>query len=92
MTTSSDVLFSKLCRFADFLRRQGMQVGLSETMDAVRALHLTGFEDREMVKTALCSLYAKSAREQNVFSQCFDTFFVSEEEFRKNEMRVLRLY
>lgn len=85
MTSSSDVLYNKLSRFAGYLRKQGMQVGLSEIQDAVRALNMTGFEDRETVKAVLRSLYAKSAREQNVFNQCFDVFFVSEEEFKKNE-------
>lgn len=85
MTSSSDVLYSKLSRFSAYLRRQGMKVGLGEAQDALRALHWTGFEDRETVKAVLCALYAKSAREQAVFGQCFDAFFVSEEEFRKNE-------
>ena len=83
MTSSSDVLYNKLSRFAAYLRKQGMKVGLSEIQDAVRALNMTGFEDRETVKAVLRSLYAKSMREQNVFDQCFDVFFVSEEEFRR---------
>ena len=85
MTNSSDVLWVKLSQFADYLRRQGMQVGLSEVQDAARALHIAGFEDRETVKAVLCALFAKSAREQTVFGQCFDAFFVSEEQFRRNQ-------
>jgi len=85
MTSSSDVLFNKLSRFMAYLRKQGMQVGLSEAQDAVRALNMTGFEDRETVKAVLRSLTAKSAREQKVFDQCFDAFFVSEEEFQRAE-------
>ena len=85
MTNSSDRFLAKLSQFAEFLRRQGMQVGLGEVQDAARALHLTGFEDRATVKAVLCALFAKSAREQVAFGQCFDQFFVSEEEFRKNE-------
>lgn len=85
MTSSSDVLYNKLSRFAGYLRKQGMKVGLGEIQDAVRALNLTGFEDRDTVKAVLRALYAKSAREQKVFEQCFDVFFVSEEEFRRNE-------
>jgi len=84
MTSSSDILLAKLSQFAAYLRKQGMKVGLGEIQDAARALHMTGFEDRETVKAVLRSLYAKSAREQNVFDQCFDVFFVSEEEFQKN--------
>ncbi len=85
MTNSSDVLYNKLCQFAALLRKQGLQVGLSEVQDMIRALNISGFEDRSTVKAILCALCAKSAREQAVFGQCFDTFFVSEEEFRKNQ-------
>ncbi|MBQ9952390.1 MAG: VWA domain-containing protein [Clostridia bacterium] len=85
MTSSSDILLDKLSRFAAYLRKQGMKVGLGEIQDAARALNMTGFEDRETVRAVLRALYAKSAREQNVFNQCFDVFFVSEEEFRRNE-------
>lgn len=85
MTNSSDILLAKISRFADYLRRQGMKVGLSEIQDAAWALHMVGFEDRETVKAVLRSICAKSAREQNVFDQCFDNFFVSEEEFRRRE-------
>lgn len=84
MTSSSDILLAKLSQFAAYLRKQGMKVGLGEIQDAARALHMTGFEDRDTVKAVLRALYAKSAREQNVFDQCFDVFFVSEEEFQKN--------
>lgn len=84
MTSSSDILLAKLSQFAAYLRKQGMKVGLGEIQDAARALHMTGFEDRDTVKSVLRALCAKSAREQNVFDQCFDVFFVSEEEFQKN--------
>ena len=84
MTNSSDILFSKLAGFARALRNQGMQVGLGELIDAVRALELTGFADRETVRLALRALLAKSRREMLLFDQCFDAYFVSEEEFQKN--------
>ena len=84
MTNSSDILFSKLAGFARALRNQGMQVGLGELIDAVRALELTGFVDRETVRLALRALLAKSRREMLLFDQCFDAYFVSEEEFQKN--------
>lgn len=84
MTNSPDAFYSKLSQFADYLRRQGLRVGLGEVRDAALALSMVGFEDRETVRAALCSLFAKSAREQMAFGQCFDRFFVSEEEFQKN--------
>lgn len=84
MTSSSDILLAKLSGFAAYLRKQGMKVGLAEMQDALIALNITGFEDREMVKAVLRALCAKSAREQKVFEQCFDVYFVSEEEFQRN--------
>lgn len=84
MTSSSDILLAKISQFAAYLRKQGMKVGLGEIQDVTRALHITGFEDRETVKSVLRALCAKSARDQKVFDQCFDLFFVSEEEFQKN--------
>lgn len=84
MTSSSDILLAKLSGFAAYLRKQGMKIGMSELQDALLALSMTGFEDRDTVRTVLRALCAKSAREQNVFDQCFDVYFVSEEEFQKN--------
>lgn len=84
MTSSSDILLAKISQFAAYLRKQGMKIGLGEIQDVARALHITGFEDRDTVKSVLRSLCAKSARDQKVFDQCFDLFFVSEEEFQKN--------
>ena len=49
-----------------------------------RALNQTGFENRETVRIAMKMLCAKTPREQEVFDQCFDQYFVSEEEFQKN--------
>ncbi len=84
MTASSETFSHKLTGFAAYLRKQGMHIGLAEVADMARALNETGFEDRETVKTVLKMLSAKSPREQEVFEQCFDAYFVSEEEFQKN--------
>ena len=84
MTASSEIFSRKLTGFANYLRKQGMQVGLAEVADMARALNAIGFENRENVKIALKMLTAKSPREQEVFDQCFDAYFVSEEEFQKN--------
>jgi len=75
----------KLAGFMHFLRAQGLAVGIRETEDALRALSLVGFEDREAVRTALRALLAGSRREQQVFDRCFGLYFVSEEEFEANQ-------
>lgn len=88
MTNSSEVLYDKIVRFTDFLRLQGLTAGIKETQDALRALNLVGFEDRENVKYALKALFAASPREQEIFDKSFDMFFVSKEEFEKGQQAI----
>ena len=88
MTNSSEVLYDKLIRFVDFLRMQGLTIGIRETQDALRALHMTGFEERDHVRTALRMLFAASPREQEIFDKCFGMFFVSREEFEKGQQAI----
>ena len=75
----------KLAGFVHFLRAQGLAVGIHETEDALRALALTGFEDRESVKAVLRALLTGSRREAQTFDRCFDLYFVSAEEFAANQ-------
>ena len=56
----------KLSGFVGFLRAQGLSVGIGETEDALQALNLVGFEDRETVKAVLRTLFAGSKAEQAV--------------------------
>ena len=88
--TDIDVYLEKLARFSDLLRADGLSVGLQETADAARTLTAIGFEDRELVKAALMTVYAKSRDEQKVFSRAFDSFFVTEEVMRKQVMEQTR--
>ena len=85
MTNSSGVLYDKLIRFADLLRAQGLAVGIQETGDVLRTLALTGFEDRDSVRIAMRALYAGTRREQEIFDRCFDSYFVSKEDFQANQ-------
>lgn len=75
----------KLSGFVGFLRAQGLSVGIGETEDALRALNMVGFEDRETVKAVLRTLFAGSKAEQAVFDRCFDLYFVSEAAFQANQ-------
>ena len=65
------------------LRLEGLSVSPKETEDASRLLIALGLEDRERVKTALRTVYAKSREEQLSFDRCFDSFFISEEKMRQ---------
>ena len=77
------VYLEKISAFARILRHEGMAIGNRETEDACRVLIDLGFEDRETVKTALRTVFAKSREEQNAFDRAFDSFFISAEAFHQ---------
>lgn len=77
------VYLEKLSAFSRMLRLEGLAVSPKETEDAGRLLIELGFSDRERVKTALRTVYAKSREEQLSFDRCFDGFFISEEKMRQ---------
>ena len=77
------VYLEKLSYFSRMLRLHDLNVSPKETEDAARILTVLGMDDRERVKTALRTVFAKSREEQLVFDQVFDGFFLSEEAIRK---------
>lgn len=78
----SGVYLEKLSAFARMLRMEGLTVGPRETADAGQVLAALGLSDRQRVKTALRTVFAKSREEQTAFDRVFDGFFVSEETMR----------
>ena len=77
------VYLEKLSAFSRMLRLEGLSVSPRETGDAARLLICLGLSDREQVKTALRTVYAKSREEQLSFDRVFDSFFISEEAMRR---------
>lgn len=57
------------------LHLENLSVSPKETEDAARLLIALGVDDRERVKTALRTVYAKSREEQITFDRVFDGFF-----------------
>ena len=78
-----DVYLEKLSAFSRMLRLQGLPISPKETEDAARLLIHLGVEDRQQVKTALRTVYAKSREGQITFDRVFDGFFISEEAMRR---------
>ena len=76
------VYLEKISAFSRMLHLQGFPVSPQETADACRVLIDLGMEDREQVKTALRTVFAKSRDEQKTFDRVFDGFFISEEAMR----------
>ena len=84
-TTMADpgVYLEKLSAFSRMLRLEGLAVSPKETEDAAKLLISLGIDDRQTVKTALRTVYAKSREEQLQFDRVFDGFFISEEAMKK---------
>ena len=66
------VYLEKLSALSRMLRLEGLSVSPRETGDASQILIALGMEDREQVKTALRTVYAKSREEQLTFDRVFD--------------------
>ena len=79
----ANVYLEKLSAFSRMLRLEGLTVGPGETADAARILTQVGFDDRELVKVALRTVFAKSREEQLAFDRVFAGFFISEEAMRR---------
>lgn len=71
-----------LVDFVKALRTAEVRVSPAETLDAVRALALTGYENRELLKNSLAVVLSKNPEEKAVFDTCFERFFSSDELFR----------
>ena len=75
--TDPQVYLEKISAFSRMLRLEGLIVSPQETADACQILVALGFDDREQVKTALRTVFAKSQEEQSTFDRVFDGFFIS---------------
>lgn len=89
--TDPGIYLEKLSAFSRMLRLESLPVSPRETADAAGILIHLGFENREEVKTALRTVFAKSREEQLAFDRVFDGFFISEEAMRRQaEERQIR--
>ncbi len=84
------VYLEKLSLFSRMLRLEGLSVSPKETADAGQVLIALGMKDREQVKTALRTVYAKSREQQLIFDRVFDGFFISEEAMRAQAEEMAR--
>ncbi len=68
-------------RFLTALRGMEVEVSPAEAIDAHRTVEAVGYDDRTLLKDALCAALAKTSDEVRRFDDCFDMFF-SRNEFR----------
>ncbi len=66
---------SVLANFVRALRAAGTEPSVVESIDAVRAVALTGYADRARLKDVLGVVLAKSAEEKLIHDRVFDLYF-----------------
>lgn len=64
-----------LGEFVVALRKADLEVSPAETLDAMHALDIIGFEDKQLLRDSLSIILAKTPEEKASFDICFDRFF-----------------
>ena len=57
------------------LRGSGVRISVSESMDAMNAMKLMGYDNRQILKDSLSATLAKTRNEKEIFYSCFNHFF-----------------
>jgi uncharacterized protein len=68
-----------LTNFIRALRNSEVRVSTAETLDALSAVQLVGYQDRGALKRSLALVLPKTAEEKEAFDLCFDQFFAFED-------------
>lgn len=66
---------ASLVSFIRILRSHDVRVSPAETLDAVAAVQLLGYADRDRLRNGLTASLAKTPREQHIVEACFDRYF-----------------
>ena len=64
-----------LVDFVKVLRTADIKVSPAETLDAMQAMNIVGYEDREFLKNSLSMVLSKTPEEKEAFESCFEGFF-----------------
>ena len=64
-----------ISNFIRALRNADVRVSTAETLDAISAVELVGYKDKEHLKRSLSMVLPKTADEKVTFDTCFDQFF-----------------
>ena len=68
-----------LTSFVAALRNAEVRISPAETLDAMNALELVGYRDRDFLKNSLALVLPKTADEKDTFDATFDQFFTFED-------------
>lgn len=86
----TQIYLEKLAFFSHLLRQEGVNTTPRDTGDAAQILTELGMVNRELVKTALRTVFARTREEQLIFDRVFDGFFISEEAMRQQAQEEAR--
>jgi len=64
-----------LVDFIKALRTAEVKVSPAETLDAMHAMDIVGYVDRQFLKDSLSIVLSKTTEEKDAFNTCFDHFF-----------------
>lgn len=64
-----------LTNFIRALRNADIRISPAETLDAMSALELVGYKDREQLKRSLSLVLPKTIDEKDTYDACFEQFF-----------------
>ena len=68
-----------LTNFIAALRNSDVRISTAETLDAVSAVELVGYRDKDLLKRTLWLALPKTADEKETFDTCFEQFFKFED-------------
>jgi hypothetical protein len=68
-----------LTNFIRALRNSEVRISTAETLDALSAVELVGYQDRGALKRSLALVLPKTADEKEAFDLCFDQFFSAQQ-------------
>ena len=74
-----------LVNFVKVLRTADVKVSPAETLDAMEAIDLVGFEDRQFLKNTLSLVLSKNPEEKETYEDCFEKFFTTTKMASLNE-------
>lgn len=74
-----------LVDFIKVLRTAEVKVSPAETLDAMHALDIVGYADRQFLKNTLSLVLSKDPEEKAAFESCFDRFFTFDKFGKKAE-------
>lgn len=64
-----------LLQFLRAARSAGLRISSAESIDAMRAMDVVGYADRQVVRDTLSVVLAKTPEEKQRFAECFDLYF-----------------